>query len=468
MTPATEPRTPSIRSRLLRWLLPPLLIVVALGIALDYGIAANLLRRTYDEALGNATHALAARLRSGQDGSPTLQWSDEAAAALRPGAGDRRYFLVIDADGGYIAGDSGMALTSSSHDPAMVFLDAERHGRPLREAIHRARVGDRDVIVAVAETTHARDAALRHLLFATLGGNLAQLALTLAIVWFGVRIGLSSLLRIRDTLAARAEPDLVQIPAASAPDEARPLVQAMNQAIKRARAAGEARQQFVADAAHQLRKPLVAVRTGLELLEGELRDSPQRERARILLADSRRLSHTTHQLLAMAQADAVVPSSMPLQPLDLRTLVADSAERALDRALGRGIDLGIEAQSIVIDGVPWLLNEALANLIDNALLYSPRGARVTVRCGPIGTGALLEVEDDGPGIPPDQRDRVRERFHRGRETGVDGTGLGLAIVEQAARVHAAQFTIDAGADGRGSRCRLLFALASGSSNPETN
>ncbi|MEO7064628.1 MAG: sensor histidine kinase [Dokdonella sp.] len=178
-----------------------------------------------------------------------------------------------------------------------------------------------------------------------------------------------------------------------------------------------------------------------------------RERGHVLLADTRRLSHTTYQLLAMAQADTVsVAESFGRN--DLRQTVADSVERAFDRALKRDIDLGIVAPRTFIEGSAWLLNEALANLIDNALTHTPDGGRITVRCGTEGSSAFLEVEDDGCGIEPGERDRVRDRFHRGRNARGEGSGLGLAIVERAALVHDGSVCIDAGADGRGTRVRI--------------
>ncbi|NCT68857.1 MAG: sensor histidine kinase [Rhodanobacteraceae bacterium] len=449
-------RIASVRARLLGWLLPPLLIVAALGATLDYILAARIVRSGFDDALGQLASALAARIAPDATGRLRLRLSGDDAALLSVEGGDTRHFLAIGSDGSYIAGDARLPVRSASNDPALVLRDVQHGAIRVREAVHRVRIHDRDVIVAIAATTQARDATLRHLWVVTLGGSLTQLALVLAIVWTGVRIGLGALLRLRDAIAAHGPADLMEIPESAAPAEARPLLRAMNQAIVRAREASEARQQFVADAAHQLRRPLTSVQAGLELLAGELRDSPQRQRARDLLIDSRRLAHTTHQLLALAQADAVAARGDAPTSIRLDRLVADAAERALDRALARGIDLGVDTRPATIEGVPWLLNEALSNLIDNALLYCPCGARVTVRCDHSDGGAFLEVEDDGPGIAPDLRQRVRERFYRGRHHGVDGSGLGLAIVAQVARVHAADFTIEEGAAGRGTRCRLDF------------
>ena len=107
-------------------------------------------------------------------------------------------------------------------------------------------------------------------------------------------------------------------------------------------------------------------------------------------------------------------------------------------------------------GDAWLLDDLLNNLLDNALIYTPRGGRVTVRCGLNADGAFIEVEDNGPGVPVAERQRVRERFYRSAGSPGNGSGLGLAIVDEIARVHQAQFTILSGAAGRGARMRVQF------------
>ena len=132
-------------------------------------------------------------------------------------------------------------------------------------------------------------------------------------------------------------------------------------------------------------------------------------------------------------------------------------EAHLDAATDKSIDLGLDAQPVEVVAHEWLLRELLANLVDNAVKYTPERGTITIRCGWRGDRPFLEVEDDGPGIAPAERQRVLERFYRLRGTKGEGTGLGLAIADEIARVHHGHLELDAGSDGRGLRVSLVFA-----------
>ncbi len=143
----------------------------------------------------------------------------------------------------------------------------------------------------------------------------------------------------------------------------------------------------------------------------------------------------------------------------LDALVSELVERHLERADQAGIDLGAESGHACVQGNSWLLEDLLANLIDNALKYTPRDGHVTVRSCLDGPRPFLEVEDDGTGIPESERQRVRERFYRSPGSRGTGAGLGLAIVEEIARAHDAVLGIASGSGGRGTRMRVRFAAA---------
>jgi anti-sigma regulatory factor (Ser/Thr protein kinase) len=130
--------------------------------------------------------------------------------------------------------------------------------------------------------------------------------------------------------------------------------------------------------------------------------------------------------------------AQPMQRVDLKSLCEDILQRTWTPPRPSGIDLGLDAQPVQVMGHEWLLRELLSNLVDNAVKYTPEGGTVTIRCGRRGEGAFLEVEDDGPGVPPQERGRVLERFYRVQGTGGEGNGLGLAIAQEIARVHHSQ------------------------------
>jgi two-component system sensor histidine kinase TctE len=171
---------------------------------------------------------------------------------------------------------------------------------------------------------------------------------------------------------------------------------------------------------------------------------------------ARRTSQLANQLLALSRADARTMQTQPMQPVELKELCEAMLEAHLDAAAAKGIDLGLDAQPVQVSGHGWLLRELLGNLVDNAVKYTPAGGCVTIRCGRRDGQAFVEVEDDGPGIAPEERQRVLERFYRVRGTQGEGNGLGLAIADEIARVHHAQLQLQPGAGGRGLRVGLSF------------
>jgi two-component system sensor histidine kinase TctE len=239
-------------------------------------------------------------------------------------------------------------------------------------------------------------------------------------------------------------------------------VQAINQMLGRVRAAAEAQRAFIADAAHQLRTPLTSLRTEAELALLESHP-PQLTPALTRLADSSaRAARLAGQLLSLARAEA--PAAEPETRLDLQQVARDAAAEWVPRAMAAGVDLGFDLQPARVQGRALLLQELLANLLHNAIEYAGRGARVTVRTRSELQqdlpGAVLEVEDNGPGIPPADRARVFERFDRGSRPRGSGSGLGLAIVRDIARGHGAAVTLADGADGHGLLVRVQFGQAS--------
>jgi len=245
-------------------------------------------------------------------------------------------------------------------------------------------------------------------------------------------------------------------------------------------AQAESQRRFVADAAHQLRTPLAALQAQVEAWaqavspdkykQNDLPAHTQRAQAAITLgADqvfklrqaTRRTSQLASQLLALSRVDARSASVVPMQRVDLQQVCEVVLESQLDAATDKGIDLGLEAEPVHVTGYEWLLRELLSNLVDNAVRYTPSGGRITLRCG-VAAGAqgqpFLEVEDDGPGIAPQERAHVLERFYRVPGTVGEGNGLGLAIAAEIARVHHSALEMDAGAHGRGLRVRLVLTV----------
>jgi two-component system sensor histidine kinase TctE len=280
--------------------------------------------------------------------------------------------------------------------------------------------------------------------------------LAILLVGYGIRGGLKPVEQLRALVAARPPRDLSPLPTETVPEELQSLIEALNRQFELLSASLSGQERFLADAAHQLKTPLSALQTQLELA-AEDGDAPTRQRRLFEMAElTRRTSHLAHQLLALARAEPSAGVYAQRQNVPLNRLAEGIARSHLDAAIERDIDLGFDLAGGEVDGVPWLLQELLGNLVTNAIAYTPSGGHVTVRCGQRDGHPFLEVEDDGPGIPPELRERVFERFFRPAGGAGNGCGLGLAIVRDIAAGHGATVVLDSGSGGRGLRVTVLF------------
>lgn len=462
MTPHVE-ASATIRRRLLLLLLGPTAALLLAGAAIDYFTGLAPLRAAYDQSLADAALAVAAHVRTDSQGHVSMDLPPQAVAVLRTDSTDEIYYLVLGPDGGYVAGDSGLPTASDTLSNPTLRSGFYR-GIPVRLASYRTSVAAGPVLVTVAETTQKRERVSGKLLTTVVAVDLLQLGAIVLLVWIGVGKGLQPLLTLRDQIAARSPRELGALEERRVPLEARGLVRALNRLFAAVRETGEAQQQFLANAAHQLRTPLSGMQAQLELLMRDPAALALHGRLQALYDGSRRLARTANQLLTLARAEPGANLYRVLAPVELSQLIRGTVAANIDRAIALGIDLGADVAPAQIAGVEWLLQELIENLLDNALHYTPRGGVVTARCGTLASAYFLEVEDNGPGIPEHERARVLERFYRVAGGGSDGSGLGLAIVNEIARVHGARISIASGVGGRGTRIRVEFPMSSTSNS----
>jgi two-component system sensor histidine kinase TctE len=236
----------------------------------------------------------------------------------------------------------------------------------------------------------------------------------------------------------------------------------MNDLLLRLSGTVKAQRRFVADAAHQLKTPLAGLRTQAELALRTAGPDEMQSSLRQLIAGSKRATRLVNQLLLLANAEN--PSTVALVPIDLNAIAYEQCTLWTAQSLATETDLGFEESDVpvMISGQPLLLAELMNNLIDNALRYTPHSGCITVRVSSTGESAILEVEDSGPGIAIEQRERVFDRFYRVLGTNSDGSGLGLAIVREIAQKHGALIELlDNPAATRntpGLRVRVVFPL----------
>ena len=439
-----EPKpAPSLRARLTGALLLAVLAFAALQAAVTYRTA-----RAETEALFDAQMQRIALSLSGSLGAGAL--SDDAPAADTPAA--REMIIQIwRADGVMLyRSPQGRLLPPQT---VIGFSDTVAGGEPYR--IYALRTATQ--VVQVAQQTEARgrmagQLALRAVLPVALLAPVLML-----IVWWVVGRAIGPIERVRRQVAARRPDDLAPLPTAGLPAEVRPLVGEMNGLLTRLSDAWDALTHFTADAAHELRSPLAALRLQAQSLQRAPDDATRAIATERLLAGIDRATRLVEQLLALARQEGAGEGA-ELVSLDLTALARNALADAEPEAARHAIALTLDAPTahVVLRADEAALDVLLRNLLGNALRHTPPGGQVRVGVREEASVIDLTVEDSGPGIAPDERARVLDRFYRVPGTPGHGSGLGLAIVRAIAERHGAALTLDASPTLGGLRVMLRW------------
>ncbi len=457
--------TGGLRRRLLGMLIAPLILLALLNGWFNYHSADNVAVQQDQRLLAlvplMADSIIAEGLRRSD---PPVLLLAPAVEAFLAGNPARSAYAISDPDGAVLHGEHWLgALPPTTLEPE--FHSEEHAGITWRIVRQRQQTVLGDVVIALGDGSDPRQQWARAILLQVLLPNLVLVTAAAFAVRWAVERALKPLLELREALERRSPRDLSPINENASPEEVRPLVNSLNRLFGLVNAQAESQRRFVADAAHQLRTPLAGLQAQVEAWaqaahaassgDGMVRLSAGEVDK--LQGATRRTSQLAHQLLALSRADARGMQAQPMQAVDLKAMSEAILEAHLDAATVKQIDLGLDAQAVRVMGHEWLLRELLGNLVDNAVKYTPAGGTVTIRCAHDARGAVLEVEDDGPGVAPSERPRVLERFYRMQGAHGDGNGLGLAIADEIARAHHGHLELQAGAGGRGLRISLLFA-----------
>jgi two-component system OmpR family sensor kinase len=332
------------------------------------------------------------------------------------------------------------------------YSTVRQNGRDFR--VYTLVQGTHALQVAQAETEReaiATQAALR-----TLVPFLALLPVFGALIWLGVGRGLAPLEAMSRAVAKRRADAMAPLADRGVPEELQPLAASINGLLARLSDALAAQRRFTADAAHELRTPLAALKLQLDLARRNGAASGSQAALDDLEAGVARASHVVEQLLTLARVEPEAMARARTQ-CDLSALARDAVVARAGLAAAKSIDLGlVRADAAVVDGEAATLAILLSNLLDNALRYTPRGGRIDVAVERADDAATLEVADSGPGIPAEERARVFDRFVRGRDVHEPGSGLGLSIVKRIADAHHATVSLDTPAEGSGLVVRVRF------------
>lgn len=449
----------SLRGYLMQRLLVALYLLWIVSTIVGYFATINYANQPYDLVLLQRANEIAATLKMDSahaqlDAEPILPDGSD------PGMPDRVMYTVTDAEGRKLAGN-GNTLRPLSYRRGRkgpLFSNGEREGGKTRMVSLTFMSNGELLQLHVSETTQQRQALIRGILANIVIPQLLLTLIALAVVWYGLKQGLRPLERLRREVLNRKRDDLSQLDVGQAPAEVRPLIDAVNDLLARLKQVMAAQQRFVADAAHQLRTPFAGLKTQAELALRS-NDAQQKQRAlEHILNNTQHGIRLVNQLLALARNEPGGQSTPHFAKLNLNQLAQECTITWVQMALEKNIDIGFEAPDtrVEIKGDASSLIEMLNNLIDNAIRYTPAGGHITVSVNEDTQGAQLSVEDNGPGIEPQHRERVFERFYRVLGSGQSGSGIGLAIVAEVAKRHGAELKLEAGNEGVGTRINVLF------------
>ena len=466
MTPAPR-RLGSLRGQLLRWLLIPLAVLVAITAVSVYRNALDAADLAYDRSLLASTRALAERV-SIVNGRVVADVPYVALDSFETDTLGRLYYKVTGINGEFVSGYDDLPpvpakAKRSDIYPALVrFYHASYRGTPVRIAALLQPVYDDSMrgiaLIQVGESLDARYDLSRKILLDTLWRQAALVLAVAFLSWFAVRFVLRPLMRLTEEVASRAPTDLAGFDAALVHREVRPLVHAMNGYMDRLHALIGGQRRFIADASHQLRTPLTVLKTQAELALRASDPAAMREIVEGIARTTDATVHLANRLLTMARAEHGVAEGQ-LVSVSLSDTARQVGMALAMAAVGKDIDLSLEAeQDVLVTGNALLLHELLANLLDNAIRYTPAGGRVALRVLAAGDGAVLEVEDSGIGIAAGERERVFAPFYRApgaQQVNGTGAGLGLTIVRDIAALHGARILLDDNEHG-GLTVRVYF------------
>jgi two-component system OmpR family sensor kinase len=317
-------------------------------------------------------------------------------------------------------------------------------------------LNERDKTIAVAAPVNIRSDRATSMALRILVPVLATIPLYGLLIWLIVGEGMRPLVQIAAAIRRRAPSSLEPLPQAGLPEEVAPMVSELNALLGRLREALEKQKRFTGDAAHELRSPLTALQMQLDRLERARSPEESREARANLRAGMRRAGRLVEQLLTMARIDPEAAGES-FAELDLAALAAQVAAELEPLAEAKRLQLRLEHMDPAhVRGQPQALYTLVRNVLDNAIRYTPTAGSVSISVRAEKNGILFQVDDTGPGIAPEERARVFDRFYRLPGSDAEGSGLGLAIVREIARTHGAEVSLGESDGGRGLRVVVRF------------
>lgn len=465
-------RRRSLKSTLLWWLLPVLAVVAGGGLWLSVRLLDELANAAYDRSLAGALRAIDLNI-STESGGLAVELPYRLLQFFELTASGNVYFRVASEDNLTEIGNPQLPLpTHALVSGKAEFFNAEYFGEPVRVGVLARRLdpplyGGQErqrVIIQVAESIESRAGFTRAVLMRAIERDTVQILLSAILLIGGVVIALRPLVRLSEEIDARDPDDLRPVDDGQVPAEVQPLVAAINRHIARHESQARAQRQFLDDASHQLRTPLTVLKTQVDFALRENDPQAVRQVLHAMNAGIDRSIRMANQMLALARVHdaSLAEGGLPFVRTDLVELAGECVRSLLPAARARHLDYGLDTpeQPLPVAVSPVLLREALLNLLDNAIRYSPERGVVTLVVERRGEQVVLRVEDGGPGMSAADIERAGVRFRRGESgKGKPGAGLGLAIAQRIAQLHKGELVLENRDPGPGLRASMVFPYA---------
>lgn len=448
----------SLRRRLLRRLLLPLLPILLLGAVFAYLFALRAAMNAYDLGLLNEALDLSKQVEF-RENALTIDLPLAAQQMLQSNNQDREAYVAWDSRGRLISGSQKLQLVIELHpDDESLFHDIVLDGEANRAIVLKQQLAGRTYYIAISQTLRGRNKLTGSTFIGILLPEALLALVSITVVMWGVRRGLSPVDALRDEISSRSSSDLRPIQEAAAPEELSPIIHGINELLGNLAAAFASHRRFIADAAHQLRTPLASLSSQIEVA---LKSPPVdiKEFLRQLLATTQRTTHLSNQLLSLARLEHTEQFMYEITTVDFKQIILDTSADFVSLAARKEVELDFELQTALISGSPLMLREMLANLLDNAVRYTPAGGQIHVTVQTQSPGIQLTVENNGPVIPDAELGKLGTPFHSPPSSKPDGCGLGLAIVLEIARLHHADVSFKHGRNNEGLRVCIHFPLS---------
>jgi two-component system sensor histidine kinase TctE len=449
----------TLRTRLVIWFLVPSMLVWGIGSYWVYETTLEASSYSYDYTLSTTLDAISYRVKL-DNGKITVDFPTQIIPVLRERHVDKRFYQILDTNKKTIVGDDN--LPEPPEFPTEVQLyNGTIDGLPVRIAAKRVVLSQSPPQVAylqIAETLTGRLYVAAEAADRLLFEGAVMYIMLLLFTGYAVKRGLAPLSDLQRDLAQFTLEHSSKLEEQKAPEEIRPLIAAMNDLVDRVRLEFQRQKRFISNAAHQLRTPLAGLKVQAALA---LRDPNLKSISPTLSQIEKSLDNATNlinKMLTLASSEPGVLGDKAMLPVDLNEIARIVVRDLLARAEVKEIDLGLEEspELSVIIGIEWAVKELLSNLVENALVYSPPKSEVTVKVISKKERIELIVDDNGPGIPVEEREKIFERFYRLPNSPKGGSGLGLSIVQEVALAHKATITISTADFGKGARFIISF------------